>query len=81
MADEPTHIIFRCRRCQELLEVPSAEPGAALREAIEHGSGLRVHACADGAHGVAELIGDGPGRYPLQRHREAVANVPRVLSG
>jgi hypothetical protein len=59
----PTALLFRCRRCTELVTEQHDDATAALRRAIETGDLLRVHGCADvlnvasGASGVAELIG------------------------
>ncbi|HEX4336277.1 MAG TPA: hypothetical protein VH062_10215 [Polyangiaceae bacterium] len=42
----------------------------ALRRAVEAGLLTTVHGCSDGASGVAELVGTGPGR-PLTSSTEA----------
>lgn len=63
----PTLLLYRCRRCDGLVEEPHTDVDVALRRAIESGDLLRVHACSDGADGVAELIGTGPGRPRASR--------------
>jgi hypothetical protein len=61
----PKLVIWRCRRCGELEELEALNPLVTVREAVEGGHVLRMHDCADGAHGVADLLGTGPGR-PMQ---------------
>jgi hypothetical protein len=63
----PTALVYRCRRCDGLVEEVHPDVEVALRRAIESGMALSVHACSDGAEGVAELIGTGPGRPPRSR--------------
>ena len=64
----PTHVIFRCRRCgaDALIEVPNT--GIFVRESVEHRALHKVHDCDDGAQGVADLIGSGPGRAPVSQY-------------
>ena len=57
-------VLYRCRRCGELHEVPVQKPSVTLREAVERGATLEIHGCADGALGVADIVGTGPGRPP-----------------
>jgi predicted RNA-binding Zn-ribbon protein involved in translation (DUF1610 family) len=57
----PTHLLFRCARCGETVAEAHPDCGVALRRAIEHGHMATIHVCPDGADGVAELIGTGPG--------------------
>lgn len=58
----PTHVLYRCRRCGSDVVLEQPNPLIHVREAIEHRALVRLHDCADGAHGVADLIGSGPGR-------------------
>jgi hypothetical protein len=58
----PTLLVYRCRRCDGLVEETHPDAEVALRRAIESGMAFSVHACSDGAEGVAELVGTGPGR-------------------
>lgn len=59
-------VLYRCRRCGELHEVPVQKPTVTLREAVERRTTLEIHDCADGALGVADLVGTGPGRHPAE---------------
>jgi hypothetical protein len=68
----PTALLFRCRRCDGLLEEPHPDIDVAVRRAIETGDLLRVHACAPaasggGALGLLDLIGTSE-RPPEERH-------------
>jgi len=67
----PTHLVFRCRRCEHFIEEAHSDVDVALRRAIETGDLLRVHACSDGASGAAELYGTGPARPFAWRERAA----------
>jgi hypothetical protein len=58
----PTALLYRCRRCGETVAETHSAPEVALRQAIARGATLTVHECPDGASGVADLIGTGPGR-------------------
>jgi hypothetical protein len=58
----PTLVVWRCRRCGCDENLPATNPLVTVREAVERGHVLRMHDCADGAQGVADLVGSGPGR-------------------
>ena len=62
----PTLVLWRCRRCGELESVSALNPLVTVREAVERGHVLKMHECADGAQGVQDLVGSGPGR-PVAR--------------
>src|SRR5207244_1564180 len=57
----PTLVLHRCRRCSALLHSSHADATIALRRAVEAGELTTIHACDDGASGVADLVGCGPG--------------------
>jgi hypothetical protein len=57
-----TLVVYRCRRCTELVTEAHDDATAALRLAVEAGAMLTIHECDDGASGVCELIGTGPGQ-------------------
>lgn len=65
-----TALLYRCRRCADVLAIESEQASAELRTLLEAGAVARVHDCPDGAQGVAELIGTGPGRHPFEHHQE-----------
>lgn len=58
----PTMLVYRCRRQGCTVSVPSDEPEAELRGALDAGRMLVAHRCPDGGLAVAELVGCGPGR-------------------
>ena len=66
----PTHLVYRCRRCSETNAEAHPDAEVALRRAVEAGLLATVHACRDGASGLAELVGTGPGR-PFTNSTEA----------
>lgn len=65
-----TCLLYRCARCSGLQTVERNDAARALVAAVESGRVWAVHDCDDGAQGVAQLIGDGPGRHPFEHHRE-----------
>jgi hypothetical protein len=58
----PTQLVYRCRRCSALVGERHDDAEVALRRAVETGALAIVHGCSDGASGLAELVGTGPGR-------------------
>lgn len=57
-----TLVLRRCRRCGLLIETANPTAVVTVREAVEGRWTVGVHECADGALGVTDLIGTGPGR-------------------
>jgi hypothetical protein len=45
-----------------LTETPNPTAVVTVREAVEGGWTVAVHECADGAMGVTDLVGTGPGK-------------------
>jgi len=64
----PTALIFRCRRCGDTVATPHSAPRLALLRAITRRQTLTAHECDDGASGLADLIGTGPGRARCTGH-------------
>ncbi len=70
--ERPTLMLYRCRRCSELVTERHADATVALRRAVETGAMVTLHECDDGAGGVCELVGTGPGRPRETSPREEV---------
>ncbi len=58
----PTLLLIKCRRCDGLVEETHPDAEVALRRVLQTDMPFVVHECNDGALGVAEVIGTGPGR-------------------
>jgi hypothetical protein len=57
-----TLVLSRCRRCGLLVETANPTAIVTVREAVEHRATVGIHECADGATGVTDIVGTGPGR-------------------